>query len=168
MNDEIIYLNYYDEDGKMNSMNDRIFSSGGVSVAICTSPYFVGKVGIVENELKKVGDLGGYEQSGRVYSDEGVCPTLDTMGGGGREPKIAQKLTIRKLTEYECGKLMGFDRRDFEKMAEAGLSRSTLYHSAGDSIVVNCLIGIFGQLLGVDPIPAMEARADAIATQKGE
>lgn len=27
-------------------------------------------------------------QVGRVYSIEGISPTIDTMGGGNREPKI--------------------------------------------------------------------------------
>ncbi len=33
-------------------------------------------------------DMKGSEQIRRVYSDEGISPTLDTMQGGHREPKI--------------------------------------------------------------------------------
>lgn len=29
-------------------------------------------------------------QTGRIYSSEGLCPTLDTMHGGGRQPKIVE------------------------------------------------------------------------------
>ena len=77
------------------------------------------------------------------------------------------RLWVRKLTEYECGKLMGFDRADFKRMSEAGLSKSALYHCAGDSIVVNVLIAIFGALLGVDYKSICEKRADELAGQKG-
>lgn len=34
---------------------------------------------------------GSYEQNGRVYDPEGVSPTLNTMQGGSRQPKIIQR-----------------------------------------------------------------------------
>lgn len=37
------------------------------------------------------GNLGSYEQSGRVHDPEGVSPTLNTMQGGNRQPKIIQR-----------------------------------------------------------------------------
>src|SRR5690606_41986957 len=37
-------------------------------------------------------DLKGHDAIKRVYSAEGVSPTLTTMGGGHREPKIAQEI----------------------------------------------------------------------------
>ncbi|AFQ57967.1 Modification methylase HgiDII [Bacillus subtilis] len=36
-------------------------------------------------------DLKGHDAIKRVYSPEGLSPTLTTMGGGHREPKIAEK-----------------------------------------------------------------------------
>ena len=46
-------------------------------------------------------DLKGHDAIKRVYSAEGVAPTLTTMGGGHREPKIAelQGLPIREATK---------------------------------------------------------------------
>jgi DNA (cytosine-5)-methyltransferase 1 len=46
-------------------------------------------------------DLKGHDAIKRVYSAEGVSPTLTTMGGGHREPKIAelQGLAIREATK---------------------------------------------------------------------
>ena len=35
-------------------------------------------------------------QRGRVYSIYGICPTLNTVGGGGLEPKIIE------IVHYEC------------------------------------------------------------------
>jgi site-specific DNA-cytosine methylase len=42
-------------------------------------------------KLVLVAQLDGYESSGRVYSDDGLAPTINTMGGGQREPKISVK-----------------------------------------------------------------------------
>ena len=52
-------------------------------------------------------DLKGIESLKRVYHPSGKAPTLTTMGGGHREPKIAiDNLTWRKLTPLECERCM--------------------------------------------------------------
>jgi DNA (cytosine-5)-methyltransferase 1/DNA (cytosine-5)-methyltransferase 3A len=52
-------------------------------------------------------DIKGNESIKRVYATTGKAPTLTTMGGGHREPKIINidKLTYRKLTPLECERL---------------------------------------------------------------
>lgn len=55
-------------------------------------------------------------------------------------------LRIRKLTPKECFRLMGVKDEDYDKIAK-NQSDSSLYHLAGDSIVVNVLMAIFKQLL---------------------
>lgn len=55
---------------------------------------------------------------------------------------------IRKLTPIECFRLMGFDDDDHAKAVEAGVSNSQLYKQAGNSIVVNVIEAIFGQMMG--------------------
>lgn len=71
------------------------------------------------------------------------------MGG-----KIAdtgkKRLRIRKLTEDECMRLMGFEEADTKAMREAGLSKANIYHSAGDSIVTTVLVALLGSLIGAD------------------
>jgi len=57
---------------------------------------------------------------------------------------------IRKLTPKECFRLMGFMDEDFNKCQDAGISNSQLYKQAGNSIVVNVLMAIFGQLYGIE------------------
>lgn len=54
-------------------------------------------------------------------------------------------IRIRKLTERECLRLMDVDENDINKMVQVE-SATQLYKAAGNSIVVNCLVGIFGQL----------------------
>lgn len=56
---------------------------------------------------------------------------------------------IRRLTPKECWRLMGFDDEDFEK-ARAVCSDTQLYKQAGNSIVVNVLEAILGNLLEVE------------------
>lgn len=54
-------------------------------------------------------------------------------------------LSIRKLTEKECWRLMGFDDKSFSR-AEKKVSNSQLYKQAGNSIVVDVLMAIFKNL----------------------
>ena len=86
-------------------------------------------------------------QSNIVYSAEGLAPTLDTMQGGNRQPKIlSEDIRIRKLTPLECWRLMGFDDEDFYKAQQSGVSNTQLYKQAGNSIVVDVLEKIFKNL----------------------
>lgn len=53
---------------------------------------------------------------------------------------------VRRLTVRECWRLMDFSDSDYEK-AEAVNSQSQLYREAGNSIVKNVLMAVFGQML---------------------
>lgn len=87
-------------------------------------------------------DMKANDATKRVYSKDGMCPTLTTMGGGHREPKILEDDgRVRKLTPRECWKLMGFTDEDFEKVSK--LSNTQLYKQAGNSIGVSVLEEIF-------------------------
>ena len=51
-------------------------------------------------------DLKGFDSIKRVYSEDGKAPTLTTMQGGHREPKVAvSNYGWRKLTPLECERL---------------------------------------------------------------
>lgn len=94
------------------------------------------------NEVKQVGNLtpggsfGGNPQVGRVYSVDGISPTLSTMQGGGQEPKILDDFRVRKLSPLECWRLQGFPDWAFDRAKQAGLSDSQLYKQAGNSVTV--------------------------------
>ena len=60
------------------------------------------------------------------------------------------KLRIRKLVPVETIKLMGFERKDYQAMKDIEMSDMAIYHCCGDSIVVTCLMGIFGQMLPIN------------------
>ena len=57
-------------------------------------------------------------------------------------------LRIRKLTPKECLRLQGFSDTDWEHLVEFGLSDSQIYHCAGDSICVPCIIGLVSTISG--------------------
>lgn len=60
--------------------------------------------------------------------------------------KDCKNYRIRKLTPRECFRLMGVKDEDFDKVAQHQ-SDSSLYHLAGDSIIVDVLMAIFQQVL---------------------
>lgn len=65
---------------------------------------------------------------------------------GSNENKISNGLRIRKLTPREAFRLMGVKDEDFDKVSK-NQSDSSLYHLAGDSIVVNVLMAIFKEMI---------------------
>lgn len=93
----------------------------------------------------------------REYSES--SPALRTNCGEFKT--VGDSLRIRKLTPLECWRLMDFDDEDFYK-AQAIESNTQLYAQAGNSIVVNCLTAIFGQMFeGKERIYEEQNRTDA-------
>ena len=118
-----------------------------------------GATGVVQ--IANISDRKGFDnpQDGRVYSEEGLSPTLQTSHGGGFEPKILSYsrdnkgknryeggFRIRKLTPTECFRLMDVDDTYIKRLLESGISNSQLYKLAGNSIVVSCMYHIFRKL----------------------
>ena len=56
------------------------------------------------------------------------------------------QLRIRKLTPKECFRLMGVKDEDYDKIKK-NQSDASLYHLAGDSIVVDVLMAIFSTMI---------------------
>lgn len=57
-----------------------------------------------------------------------------------------KRYRIRKLTPRECGRLMGVDDNDIDKMVTCGLKDGALYKMYGNSIVVDCMVHMFDNL----------------------
>ena len=85
-----------------------------------------------------------------VYKDH-LAPTVKCDGGGAVVMENNKKLIIRKLTELEVMRLMGFDDEDYHKIKNIN-SSSQIYKQCGNSIVVNCLMCIFKNLFNLDTI----------------
>jgi len=88
-------------------------------------------------------DISSRMEYHRGTVQKGKAQTLTTQCDGG---VVVNDLRIRKLTPREAFRLMGVKDEDFDKVAK-NQSDSSLYHLAGDSIVVNILCEIFKQLL---------------------
>lgn len=93
--------------------------------------------------------IGNYSKSNhnasRIVDKNYSAPTV--MENHGTITAIqSNDLKIRKLTPLECFRLMGVKDEDYYKVAK-NQSNSSLYHLAGDSIVVNVLMAIFKELI---------------------
>ena len=101
-----------------------------------------------------------------VYSMDGLSVAITTttffMGNVLEGDKNMGRLRIRKLTEGECYRLMGFEKKDTEACKAAGQSKANIYHHAGDSICVTVLVGIFGELLDLDYKKAISDYCDKL------
>lgn len=117
-----------------------------------------------------------FDMMNRVYSKEGLGVACRTYCGGDQQMKIVverknkmegnkPKLRIRKLTEGECMRLMGFQEKDTESCRKAELSKANIYHQSGDSIVSTVLVGIFGELLGADYAKKIGEYADGLVKE---
>lgn len=130
-NNGIVVLGNY---SPSNHNASRIVDSKGIA------PKVIGGIG----EKKSNNGTQWFLQD-RIYDNNiatAICTSFNPY-------YLTKHLRIRKLTPCECYKLMGFTQRDYKRCAEIQ-SNATIYHQAGDSIVVTVLIAIFGKLLGID------------------
>ena len=105
------------------------------------------QIKIATDVINKVGQISNDgSQYGTVIADNGLSPNLVAGTHGYANSCIATQYRIRKLTPRECWRLMDFSDEDFEKAAEVN-SNTQLYKQSGNSIVVNVLVAILGQLL---------------------
>ena len=97
--------------------------------------------------IEQVGQISSdNSQYGTVIGENGLCSTLQAGTHGYANNCIQTQYRIRKLTPRECWRLMDFSDEDFEKAEEVN-SNTQLYKQAGNSIVKNVLIAIFGQMI---------------------
>ena len=87
------------------------------------------------------------ESDCRAFKKDKVAGTLTTNGKGKvLIDSFGDTYIVRKYTPKECFRLMGVKDQDFERIAE-NQSNASLYHLAGDSIVVDVLKNIFKEML---------------------
>lgn len=83
---------YNSKDYGVPQNRERVYIVGYIGER-CTSgllPIKRESAAVIEQvgNLRKTNSFGGNPQTGRVYSTAGIAPTLNTCGGGNREPKI--------------------------------------------------------------------------------
>lgn len=76
---------------------DLVYQKNGIMGSLVATDYKQPKQ-ILDTKIEKVGSvyLGNNESNNRVYSPEGLSPTLNTMQGGHRQPKIMVREATKK------------------------------------------------------------------------
>lgn len=121
-----------------------------------------------EGHIANATDFKAMESTKRIYGVDGKAPTLTTMGGGHREPKVLMReksktvrasgrgshdrhewnsisdCHYRKLTPTECARLQTFP----DGWAESIVSNSQAYKAYGNSWTVDVVAHIFKSLIG--------------------
>ena len=126
-------LSYPDSKTRRGRVQDR----GNVCPTLTAQNQDICKIGQISSDKS---------QYGTVISDDGLRSTLQAGTHGYANNCIATQYRIRKLTPRECWRLMDFKDSDFEKAQEVN-SNTQLYKQAGNSIVKNVLVAIFGQMI---------------------
>jgi len=107
-------------------------------------PVLVGGIG----EKKSNGGTQWYQQD-RIYSADTIAMAHPAgLTGGSYMYQLQDELKnvrVRMLTPKECWRLMAFDDESYER-AEKVNSKTQLYKQAGNSICVNVLEAIFGEM----------------------
>lgn len=85
-------------------------------------------------------DIKGQDQCRRVYSVDGIAPTLTTSGGGQRQVKIfdTSRLRVRKLTPKEYGILQAFPMEKWKQV----VSDSQAYKQFGNAVTTTVFTGV--------------------------
>jgi DNA (cytosine-5)-methyltransferase 1 len=196
------YAEAYDGDSVTLDQPNSETRRGRVGRQISNTLTTACNIGVVQvGNIIETDSFGGNPQRGRIYSADGCPPALNTMQGGGLEPKIlesyvekqykkfvgkngyvpeffnpyncneiedvaptltaqgdsvtksgtvlkSENYRIRKLTPRECWRLMGVKDEQYDKLHD--ISNTQLYKMAGNSIVVDVLMGIFKNLFLTD------------------
>ena len=126
-----------------------VVQKGKAQTIVCADG---GGRGVVVRKPKVVAGIGEkdynnntqYKLQNRVY--EGDVSTTNITDMYLQPYWLIDDLKIRKLTPRECFRLQGVRDDDIDKLMH--MSDTTLYHLAGDSIVVNVLMAIFKEMIG--------------------
>lgn len=136
----------YGEGKEPNPQAGRVYDSDGISPTMDTCSGGNRMPKIVAQRGRADGDWHSSEHYQRLEPrEDGLTNTISSVVKDNYVAEPAMK--IRKLTEKECWRLMGFDDFDCDKAKAVGVSKSQLYKQAGNSIVVNVLEGILRNLL---------------------
>ena len=144
----IEFANIYPKIKGYNRMNGVICDIDGVSQTIRANSGGHNEVKIAvirgRNPENPSDRTVGIETQQRLEIGGDCSNTLATVQKD--NVVIEPSIRVRKLTPREYFRLMGFSDEDFDKAASVN-SNSRLYKQAGNSIVVNVLTAIFGQMI---------------------
>lgn len=130
----------YNEDGTTSQRLE--IGEEDCSHAITT----VQKDGMIMEEVSKVKAIDEQNMDVRNKTFGAIVTDGSSPKHNNRVLEEVHKIyRIRKLTPRECYRLMGISDGDYDKAAEVSTA-TQLYKQAGNSICVNVLVAIFGQM----------------------
>lgn len=97
---------------------DRVYQENAIMGALASTDYKQPKQILETNNCIQIGDLNhyNYDEMNRVYSKEGCCPTLRTMQGGDRQPRIFEPVaTIKEATKKGYAEICEGDSINLEQ-----------------------------------------------------
>lgn len=132
-----------------NGMNGNVYHTDGKSPTLTTNKGEGVKITgyrpcerineKTEGYIANATDIKGMDCIKRVYGQDGKAPTLTTMGGGHREPKVAvSDIAYRKLTPTECARLQTFP----DGWCESVVSKTQSYKAYGNSWTIDVIAHI--------------------------
>lgn len=131
---------------------NTVLTNGNAKIYMSDYRFYKQALETLENNDVQEGDI--INAFNKTIDHSGCSPTITTRPDGLKtsilpvvkgENEMAKKYRIRKLTERECGRLMGFKDSDYNKM-ESVVSATQRYKEFGNSIVVQVLMAIFLQM----------------------
>ena len=150
----VINHSYTSPNTRRQTLEDYIESENGVCNTLTTRPDVLGiAVEDLTTKNKRLASMvdkidptktQAIDMFNQSVHDE--MHTIKTNIDRANMTAVTQNLRIRKLTPRECFRLMGVRDENFERIAKSQ-SNASLYHLAGDSIVVSVLVAILGQFV---------------------
>lgn len=136
------------DNGTGKHQSNTVYDENGLSPTITTIDGGTQQIKV----LKEVCAIDGQNMNIRqetfgTLTTDGSSPkhnnrVMETV----RIKQATEQYRIRKLTPNECWRIMDFSDEDFHKAEEVN-SNTQLYKQAGNSIVRNVLVAIFGQMI---------------------
>lgn len=128
--------NVYDVNGICPTISSGVTNTKGNGGIGSNNAPKVLEEGVGLNPLSRKLEFSGFKENcPSLRATDYKCPHCYSDG-----------YRIRKLTPRECWRLMGFTDVEFDCAQMSGMSNTQLYKQAGNSIVVDVLVGIFKEL----------------------
>lgn len=126
---------------KPRHQSQIVLSPNGCSPTLTATDYkHTYKVTVKQvGNIRKNDNFGGNPQTGRVYSPDGLSPTLNTMQGGSRQPKIVVKacLTPDRIKKQQKGRR--FKENEEAEFTLTGQNKHGILINNGESIAIRKL-----------------------------
>ena len=124
--------------GRQPYIQDRVFHEDGKSHSLTASFADRTNVATKPKQVGVASDINGHDILKRVYSPEGKSPTLNTMGGGNREPKIVSG-ALRARSKNQDGKNVSWKETKPKQMLELRKDEksNSITSVSKDSVVVS-------------------------------